>query len=108
MLASAPAGAPSVADAMRQGCSASPPTPPPCRLAPPLMARGLGVLGDGPGMTIFSRAGLVVALPMEEETGLPYASKVHLKDVQGHQLPALHACGRDIHITRVLATMQLL
>ncbi|WMB27964.1 amidohydrolase [Streptococcus didelphis] len=38
------------------------------------------------------------ALPVKEETGLDYASKVMMKDLDGNLLPVMHACGHDIHI----------
>ena len=38
------------------------------------------------------------ALPVEEKTGLPYASTVHTKDDAGHDVAVMHACGHDIHM----------
>lgn len=67
-----------------------------------------GVLRNGPGKTILLRAELD-AQPIAEDTGLPYASVAGNKDAAGReQQPAMHACGHDIHIACVLATMQLL
>jgi hippurate hydrolase len=44
------------------------------------------------------------ALPVEEKTGLPYASKVHTKDDAGRDVPVMHACGHDIHMSALVAT----
>jgi len=52
------------------------------------------------------------ALPVEEQTGLPYASHVRAKNDAGEEVGVMHACGHDIHITimlgvgRALAQMQ--
>jgi hippurate hydrolase len=39
------------------------------------------------------------ALPVEEQTGLPYASKVRTRDWQGNEVGVMHACGHDVHMT---------
>lgn len=62
---------------------------------------GFGVVGiykNGPGPTILIRADLD-GLPVTEETGLPYASKVRTKNLAGQEVGAMHACGHDIHMT---------
>lgn len=66
-----------------------------------------GVLKNGPGKTILLRAELD-ALPIEEKTGLPYASKVRMVDGAGQEQPVMHACGHDIHMASLLACVQLL
>jgi hippurate hydrolase len=38
------------------------------------------------------------ALPIEEKTGLPYASKVRVKDDAGREVSVMHACGHDVHM----------
>jgi hippurate hydrolase len=38
------------------------------------------------------------ALPVEEKTGLPYASKATAKDSAGKTVPVMHACGHDVHM----------
>ncbi|MBI5689709.1 MAG: amidohydrolase [Verrucomicrobia bacterium] len=58
----------------------------------------VGVLKNGPGPTILIRADLD-GLPVQEETGLPYASKVRTKNLAGQEVPTMHACGHDIHMT---------
>ncbi|KIW25275.1 uncharacterized protein PV07_08466 [Cladophialophora immunda] len=67
----------------------------------------VGLLKNGHGKTILLRAELD-ALPIEEKTGLPYASKARMKDVVGVERPVMHACGYDIHIACVFASLKLL
>jgi hippurate hydrolase len=57
----------------------------------------VGVLRNGPGPTVLLRTELD-ALPVEEKTGLPYASKVTAKDSAGKTVPVMHACGHDVHM----------
>lgn len=57
----------------------------------------VGVLKNGAGPTVLLRTELD-ALPIEEKTGLPYASTVKTVDVNGKTQPAMHACGHDIHM----------
>ena len=40
------------------------------------------------------------ALPVKENTGLPYASKVVMRDAKGNENPVMHACGHDLHDER--------
>ncbi len=58
----------------------------------------VGVLKNGKGPTVLVRTDLD-ALPVAEQTGLPYASKVVMKDEQGKEVPVMHACGHDLHMT---------
>jgi hippurate hydrolase len=58
----------------------------------------VGVLKNGPGPTLLLRTDLD-ALPVEEKTGLPYASKVTAIDPTGAKVPVMHACGHDMHMT---------
>ncbi len=58
----------------------------------------VGLLRNGDGPTVMLRADMD-ALPIEEATGLPYASKVKMKDRQGNTVPVGHMCGHDIHVT---------
>ena len=57
----------------------------------------VGVLKNGPGPTVMLRTELD-ALPVEEKTGLPYASKVRAKDDNGREVSVMHACGHDVHM----------
>jgi amidohydrolase len=58
----------------------------------------VGVLANGSGPTILLRCELD-ALPLREDTGAPYASTVTAHDAQGHEVPAAHACGHDLHMS---------
>ncbi|MFL6165757.1 MAG: amidohydrolase [Ornithinibacter sp.] len=42
------------------------------------------------------------ALPVQEATGLPYASSARALDPDGHEVPVMHACGHDMHVTCLL------
>ena len=55
-----------------------------------------GVLQNGAGPTLLIR-GDMDALPVPEETGLAYASKVVVKDDSGALVHVMHACGHDLH-----------
>src|SRR5580700_1841190 len=63
----------------------------------------VAVLKNGAGPTVMLRTELD-ALPVEEKTGLSYASKVHTKDDAGRDVPVMHACGHDLHMASILGT----
>lgn len=65
------------------------------------------VLRNGSGPTVLSRADMD-ALPVEEKTGLAYASTKRVVDVNGQEQPVMHACGHDMHITCLLAYAELM
>ncbi len=65
----------------------------------------VGVLRNGAGPTVMLRTELD-ALPIEEKTGLPYASHVRTKDDQGADVPVMHACGHDVHMTCWVGTAE--
>ena len=67
----------------------------------------VGVLKNGEGPVVLVRTELD-ALPIEEKTGLPYASHVRAVDDSGHEVSVMHACGHDIHIASFLGTAKLL
>jgi hippurate hydrolase len=67
----------------------------------------VALLKNGNGPTIMLRTELD-ALPVEEKTGLPYASKVHAKDDAGHDVPVMHACGHDLHMAALIATAEIM
>jgi len=58
----------------------------------------VGVLHNGDGPTVMLRADMD-ALPVEEATSVPYASKVQAVDPEGKTVPVMHACGHDMHVT---------
>jgi hippurate hydrolase len=72
--------------------------------------KGYGVmatLANGDGPTVLVRTDLD-ALPVEEKTDLPYASRVSTKTETGQTVSVMHACGHDVHITCLLGTARML
>jgi hippurate hydrolase len=67
----------------------------------------VGVLRNGSGPTVLMRADMD-ALPVQEATGLPYASTVRANDAAGKDVPVMHACGHDVHVTCLLGAAALL
>src|SRR5690242_7511427 len=57
----------------------------------------VGLLKNGDGPTVMLRADMD-ALPVEEATGLPYASKITASDREGKTVPVGHMCGHDMHV----------
>lgn len=67
----------------------------------------VGILKNGAGPTVMLRTELD-ALPVEEKTGLPYASKAHMKDDNGRDVPVMHACGHDLHMSSWFGTAAIM
>jgi len=67
----------------------------------------VAILKNGAGPTVMLRTELD-ALPVEEKTGLSYASKVHSKDDAGHDVPVMHACGHDLHMAAIVGTAAIM
>ncbi len=67
----------------------------------------VAVLRNGPGPTLLIRTDMD-ALPVKEETGLPYASEAHMPNLSGKDMPVMHACGHDIHMTVLVGTARML
>jgi hippurate hydrolase len=67
----------------------------------------VGILKDGPGQTLLIR-GDMDALPIVEETGLPYASRIVTRNARGQEVGVMHACGHDVHTTVLLGTARAL
>lgn len=63
----------------------------------------VAVLENGPGPTIMIRADMD-GLPLQEDSGLAYASTVTQEDIDGVVKPVMHACGHDTHITALVGT----
>jgi amidohydrolase len=61
----------------------------------------VGVLDNGDGPTVLLRADMD-ALPVLEQTGLPYASTRRARDAEGTDVPVMHACGHDMHVSCLL------
>lgn len=67
----------------------------------------VGVLKNGPGPTVLVRTDMD-ALPVVEQTGLAYASKVRARDRAGNDVGVMHACGHDMHMTCWIGTATVL
>ena len=67
----------------------------------------VGVVRNGDGPVVMLRAD-VDALPVEEKTGLPYASRARGVDPEGRDVPVMHACGHDMHATCLVGAATLL
>jgi amidohydrolase len=67
----------------------------------------VAVLRNGKGPTVLLRADMD-ALPMEEKTGLPYASVATAKDEKGETVKVMHGCGHDVHMTALVGAAALL
>lgn len=65
----------------------------------------VGILKNGPGPTVMLRCDLD-ALPVMEQTQLPYASEVKIELPGGATTGVMHACGHDIHMTSLIGTAQ--
>jgi amidohydrolase len=62
-----------------------------------------GIFKNGEGPTVLIRTDMD-ALPQEEKTGLPYASKARGVNIAGADVPVMHACGHDVHMTVFIGT----
>jgi amidohydrolase len=67
----------------------------------------VGVLRNGPGPTLLLRTDMD-GLPVKEDTGLPYASTVHTLNLAGKDVPVMHACGHDAHMTIFVGTARVM
>jgi hippurate hydrolase len=67
----------------------------------------VGVMKNGEGPTVLVRADMD-GLPLKEASGLPYASTVRQKGVDGAEAPVMHACGHDVHITSLIGVAKRL
>lgn len=67
----------------------------------------VGVLANGDGPTVLARADMD-ALPVTEQTGLPYASTATAVDPAGATVGVMHACGHDVHVACLLGAAELL
>ena len=67
----------------------------------------VAVMKNGAGPVVMLRTELD-ALPVEEQTGLPYASKVRAKDDSGRDVGVMHACGHDVHMATLYGTAAIM
>ena len=66
----------------------------------------VGLLRNGEGPVVMLRADMD-ALPIQEATGLPYASKLTVSDCTGKTVPVMHACGHDMHVAWLIGAATL-
>lgn len=66
----------------------------------------VGIMKNGDGPVVMLRADMD-ALPVEEATGLPYASKVKARDEEGVEVGVSHVCGHDLHVTWMMGVARL-
>ncbi|MGH3250736.1 MAG: M20/M25/M40 family metallo-hydrolase, partial [Trebonia sp.] len=67
----------------------------------------VGLLRNGDGPVVMLRADFD-ALPVREDTGLPYASMARAMGPGGDEVPVMHACGHDMHVTCLVGAATLL
>jgi len=67
----------------------------------------VAILKNGPGPLVMMRADMD-GLPVREKSGLPYASTVTQTDWDGNEVPVMHACGHDVHITSLVGTARVM
>src|SRR5690349_3468651 len=67
----------------------------------------VGLLRNGKGSTVLLRADMD-ALPMQEDTGLPYASRKVGKGESGEDVPVAHSCGHDMHVAWLMGATRIL
>jgi amidohydrolase len=67
----------------------------------------VGIFKNGEGPVVMLRTDMD-ALPIEEKTGLPFASTKTSVDASGNQVPVMHACGHDIHMSVWVGTIRTL
>lgn len=67
----------------------------------------VGVMKNGDGPVVLVRTDMD-ALPVHEETGAPYASSATMKNREGKDVPVMHACGHDIHMSSLIGAARTL
>lgn len=67
----------------------------------------VAMMENGPGPLVMMRADMD-GLPVKEKSGLPYASQATQVDWDGNEVPVMHACGHDVHITSLVGTARIM
>ncbi len=67
----------------------------------------VGLLANGTGPVIMLRADMD-GLPVVEQTGVAYASRVTTNDARGATVGVMHACGHDIHMANLIGVVRYL
>ena len=67
----------------------------------------VGMIENGDGPLVMIRADMD-GLPILEDSGLSYMSRVRQVNLEGEEMPVMHACGHDMHITSLVGTTKIL
>ena len=67
----------------------------------------VGLMKNGDGPLVLVRTDMD-ALPVQEETGVPYASKVTRQNEEGKEVSVMHACGHDVHVSAFIGAARVL
>ena len=67
----------------------------------------VGMIENGPGPLVLVRADMD-GLPILEDSGLSYASRNRQTSLSGEDVPVMHACGHDMHMTSLVGTAKML
>jgi len=67
----------------------------------------VAIMENGAGPLVMLRADMD-GLPVKEKSGLPYASSATQTDWYGNEVPVMHACGHDVHITSLVGTARIM
>ncbi len=67
----------------------------------------VAIMKNGPGPLVMMRADMD-GLPVPEKSGLPNASTATQVDWDGNEVPVMHACGHDVHITSLVGTARVM
>jgi len=67
----------------------------------------VAIMKNGPGPLVMMRADMD-GLPVPEKSGLPYASVATQVDWDGNEVPVMHACGHDVHMTSLVGTARVM
>ena len=67
----------------------------------------VGIIENGTGPTVLLRTDLD-ALPVSEQTNLPYASTIRATDELGKEVGVMHACGHDMHMACLIGAVQFM
>ena len=79
-----------------------------CRVTRDVGGHGVvAIFANGEGPALLVRADMD-GLPVREETGLPYQSRVRMQDSRGREVDVMHACGHDIHMTALVGAARVL
>ena len=67
----------------------------------------VAIMKNGPGPLVMMRADMD-GLPVPEKSGLPHASVATQVDWDGNEVPVMHACGHDVHMTSLVGTARIM